>query len=115
MKDTFEGSWTLEDVTITTRNGQSITPEHSELGEIFFSEFGTFVSEGGFTLTEKYIEKLDNGSHDGQWECNDEYKQMKIDGCLWNVNIIDETKIELRASVGSLQETKEYYCLLKKK
>ena len=116
MKDTIIGSWKIEDASITVRNGQNYSPNHSELGIITFYKDGSFVSEGSFSFTDSYIEKLDNSSYHGLWDCNDKYHQMKINGCLWNVEIIDETRIELRACVEHLEGgIRDYYCLLMKK
>ena len=115
MKDTLVGSWKIEDASITVRNGQNITPDHSELGGITFHKDGSFVSEGSISFTDSYLEKLDDSSYQGQWDCNDKYSQMKIDECLWKVEIIDDSRIELRATVQRLSEgTTEYYCLLRK-
>ena len=113
MKDTLVGSWKIEDASITVRNGQNISPDHSELGRITFHKDGSLVSEGSFSFTDSYIEKLDDSSYQGQWDCNDKYSQMKINGCLWDVEIIDDSRIELRATVQRLSGgLRDYYCLL---
>lgn len=114
MESTLTGKWKIEDASVTVRNGRSFSPDHSELGEITFDEDGTFVSSGIFGLTDSHLEYLgDDKYYSGLWDCHE--SQMKINGALWDVNIISEERIELRACVEEFDGKdviKDYYCLL---
>ena len=111
----FFGKWAIIQADVKTGDNE-VTPNHSELGTIFFDKRG-FKAEGTYGIDASgYLGYLERGVENGRWEFNSKYQQMKLNDALWSVEKKNDDLIELKAviqrRIGGGAE--EYHCLLTK-
>lgn len=114
-KKDFIGTWKIDDATAQIGNNKRIEPQTSELGTITFSE-DAFISQGQYGISSSgFLDYLNGYTQTGNWECNIETQQIKLNGALWDVRKINDSAMELTATYEKVETgIEEYDCFLSK-